>query len=38
MVPTTHLPEASSTLEELCKTIDGNLFTAALTVPGHVLN
>ena len=32
-----YLPEASTTLE-LCKTADGNLFPAALTDPGHVLN
>ena len=32
-----YLAEASATLE-LCKTADGNLFTAALADPGHVLN
>lgn len=33
-----YLPEASATLEQLCKTADENLFTAALMEMGHVLN
>src|ERR1043165_9002189 len=32
------LPEDNPTLEQLCRTADGNLFTAALADPGHVLN
>ena len=33
-----YLPENNPTLEQLCRTADGNLFTAALADPGHVLN
>ena len=33
-----YLPEDNPTLEQLCRTADGNLFTAALADPGHVLN
>ena len=33
-----YLLEARPILEELCQTVDENLFTTALTNPGHVLN
>ena len=33
-----YLPEDNPTLEQLCRTADGNLFTAALADPGHFLN
>src|ERR1043165_1847590 len=33
-----YLPVNNPTLEQLCRTADGNLFTAALADPGHVLN
>ena len=33
-----YLPESNPTLEQLYRTADGNLFTAALADPSHVLN
>src|ERR1043165_4655560 len=33
-----YLPENNPTLEQLCRTADGNLFTDALADLGHVLN